>query len=666
MIKIILSIVCIGLTTSLFAQEFKPGKLKIEDLKITTEVVAGTSAIFLQKNRETFFNVEDDIHGWLIIDRIHKVIKILEENGKEYGTETIRLFRQPKQEMTIDHIAAYTYSVVNGKLVKTKIKKESIFETELSDEVIEISIAAPSIEVGSVIEFYYEVTSPFMHIEDLVFQEDIPVQSYYAKVGLPEFFEFNRYVKGYANVSPKEYYESRSVSFSSEDKNSFGVRTQRTDLLNIKFSQVSSEYRFKDIRPLDDEPYVNEMNNYRFSVVHELSRIKNFAGEDQKYSQSWEEVAEQINTSQNFGIRLDRTGFLDEDGERFRESELSQEARMHQIFSKIQNHFAWNGKSRLYTEETLRKAYKDKTGSSAEINLTLVALLDKAGLIAYPVIASTKENGIPLFPTLDGFNYVLAAVAINGKYVLLDATDKKTVPGILPTRVINWEGRLVKSDGSSSAISLYPNKHAKVQSFVKASISPEGTVMGKANVRYTLNRALDYRSGIGKFVIADQEAALAKQFVLEEVKELKLSDKDLNKPVSSQFSFQCENCIETIDEKIIVSPRLFFGLKESPFKGEQREFPMDFGYPFIMSESVTIEIPEGYRVESVPPSTSFAMPENIAKYTLKISRQNSSLQIVTSFEMNRTLLAPDNYGAIKEFYSQILAKEKEKLVLVKL
>lgn len=661
-----LSIVLIGLCATLFAQDFKPGKLKIEDLKLTTEVVPGTSAIFLQKNRETFFTIEDDITGWLIVNKVHKIIKVLEEDGKMYGTETIRLFRKPKREMTIDHIEAYTYTVVNEKLVKTKIKKTAIFETELSDEIIEISIAAPSIKVGSVIEFYYEVTSPFMHIEDLVFQEDIPVQSYYAKVGLPEFFEFNRFVKGYANVSPKEFYESRSVSFSSEAKNPFGGRTQQTDLLNIKFSQISSEYRFKDIRPLDQEPYVNEMNNYRFSVVHELSRIKNFSGVDQKYSQSWEEVAEQINSSQNFGIRLDRTGFLDEDGERFRESELSQEARMHKIFVEIQNHFTWNGKNRLYTEETLRKAYKDQTGSSAEINLTLVALLDKAGLIAYPVIASTKDNGIPLFPTLDGFNYVLAAVAINGKYILLDATDKKTVPGILPTRVINWEGRLVKSDGSSSAISLNPRKHSKVQSFVKASISKEGTVKGKANVRYTQNRALDYRSGIGKFVITDQEAALAKQFVLEEVKDLKLSDKDLNKPVSSQFSFQCENCIEAIDGKLFVSPRLFFGLKESPFTGEEREFPMDFSYPFIMSESVTIEIPEGYRVESVPPSASFAMPENIAKYTLKISRQNSSLQIVTSFEMNRSLLAPDNYGAIKEFYSRILAKEKEKLVLVKL
>jgi hypothetical protein len=34
--------------------------------------------------------------------------------------------------------------------------------------------------------------------------------------------------------------------------------------------------------------------------------------------------------------------------------------------------------------------------------------------------------------------------------------------------------------------------------------------------------------------------------------------------------------------------------------------------------------------------------------------------------MNRVLVAPENYGEMKEFYAQIFAKEKEKIVFVKL
>jgi hypothetical protein len=408
------------------------------------------------------------------------------------------------------------------------------------------------------------------------------------------------------------------------------------------------------------------MNNFRFSVVHELARIKSFSGEDRKYSQTWEEVAEQINTSKRFGIRLERTGFLEEEGERFRESGTSEKQRMHQVFKKIQEHFTWNGKNRMFTEETLRKAYADKTGSSAEINLTLIALLDKSGLKTYPVLVSSKDHGIPLFPTLEGFNYVLAAVIIDDTYILLDATDKMTVPGILPTRVINWEGRVVKGDGSSRAISLYPNKHAKVQSFVKASIADDGALLGMVNMRNTHNKALDYRSGVGAYVLTDQADYFAKEFGLEAINDLKVDLKDLSKPVTSRFGFRCENCIEEIGDKLLLNPLLFFSMKKSPFTNEERELPIDYKYPFLESESVTIEIPEGYRVESAPESASFAMPENIAKYTLKISRQNSSLQIVSSFEMNTTLVSPENYGNIKEFYARILAKETEKIVFVKL
>ena len=58
----------------------------------------------------------------------------------------------------------------------------------------------------------------------------------------------------------------------------------------------------------------------------------------------------------------------------------------------------------------MRKAYKDKTGNVAEINLMLTAMLRYAGINANPVLVSTRSNGIALFPNRTAFNYVIAAV----------------------------------------------------------------------------------------------------------------------------------------------------------------------------------------------------------------------------------------------------------------
>lgn len=91
-----------------------------------------------------------------------------------------------------------------------------------------------------------------------------------------------------------------------------------------------------------------------------------------------------------------------------------------------------------------QKAYTDKTGNVAEINLMLTSMLRYAGLEANPVLISTRSNGIAYYPTIAAFNYVVSAVDISGELVLLDATEKYSNINVLPFRDLNWIGRLVK------------------------------------------------------------------------------------------------------------------------------------------------------------------------------------------------------------------------------
>ncbi len=121
----------------------------------------------------------------------------------------------------------------------------------------------------------------------------------------------------------------------------------------------------------------------------------------------------------------------------------------------------WNGYFGYYCDEGVRRAYKDKVGNVAEINLMLTAMLRYAGLDANPVLVSTRSHGIPLFPTREGFNYVISAVSMDEGYVLLDGTAKFSVPGMLPPRAHNWNGRLIKKEGASEEISLTPRAMSK-------------------------------------------------------------------------------------------------------------------------------------------------------------------------------------------------------------
>src|SRR5690606_34165552 len=112
------------------------------------------------------------------------------------------------------------------------------------------------------------------------------------------------------------------------------------------------------------------------------------------------------------------------------------------IFNFVKSKVKWNGYVGISSKEGVRKAYKDQTGNVAEINLMLTAMLRHAGLNANPVLISTKQNGIPLFPTLDGYNYVISGIETEQGVILLDASNKYSMPNILPSRVLNWEGRI--------------------------------------------------------------------------------------------------------------------------------------------------------------------------------------------------------------------------------
>lgn len=86
-------------------------------------------------------------------------------------------------------------------------------------------------------------------------------------------------------------------------------------------------------------------------------------------------------------------------------------------------------------------------------------MLNYAKLNASPILLSTRSNGIPIFPSRNGFNYVIAGVELsNGSVVLLDATNKNAVPNIIPENALNWFGRLVRKNGTSEMVDLYPKK----------------------------------------------------------------------------------------------------------------------------------------------------------------------------------------------------------------
>src|SRR5690606_1550977 len=149
------------------------------------------------------------------------------------------------------------------------------------------------------------------------------------------------------------------------------------------------------------------------------------------------------------------------------------------ILNHVKSNVKWDKYYGYSCDKGVRKAYQEKSGNVAEVNLMLTAMLRYAGLTANPVLVSTRSNGVALFPNRTAYNYVIAAVETEKGYILLDASDKFSVPNVLPLRALNWYGRLIRKDGTSEEIDLMPKKPSSDIVFMNYSIDAEGKVAGK-------------------------------------------------------------------------------------------------------------------------------------------------------------------------------------------
>ena len=294
----------------------------------------------------------------------------------------------------------------------------------------------------------------------------------------------------------------------------------------------------------------------------------------------------------------------------------------------------------------------------------LTVLLRECGVKANPVLVSTRDNGFPVFPTLDGFNYVVVCAEVDGKEVLLDATEKLAAPGDLPLRAINWEGTVVQENEKHRKISMYPRKVSLTNTMISVSLSEDGSLVGKERSNYTSQEALNYRKAYERYSKEEYEEELINTFEFDELVSFDVSNiDDLQKPVSENIEFEYDDALEIIGDEIYFSPLFFLRLEANPFKLEDRSFPVNFGYPFERKKMVNIKIPEGYEVKSLPQPIKMALPDNMGTYIFAIGESPNGLSVRSSIKLNATMIPVNRYQELKQFYNQRVAKESEKVVL---
>lgn len=652
---------------TLKAQDFKIESISKNDFEQHTFSADSTApAVYLIKSRQTYFDYTEK-DGWVIINEITERIKILSKEGLDYGTKKIPLYGRDSEKESLVELKGSTYALENGKIKSSKLKLNSndVFESDKNEYWREASFTMPNVIVGNIVEYTYTTRSPFWKIDDLEMQQEIPVKKYYANIRSPLMFHFRVIKKGDFEINPRNSVKKRNLNFSYGTGEAYGVSRIENQASAI-FSELVNEYELEDIPALKNEAYVANIDNYRYSVVYELESTEFNKGDKKNYTTTWEEVARSIFKSKNFGRQLENTRFLKKGATYITSISSGDEEILENALKFIKNKMVWNGKYGKYTEEDIGSAYKNQSGNVAEINLTLIALLRECGLAANPVLVSTQSNGVPLFPTLEGYNYVIAGVRKDNKSYLLDATDKFSAINILPPRVYNWTGLMINPEGITQEIDLNETASAQELYNINAQIDSIGTVTGEMKIRYLGNKALKYRTDELSLSTKEKADLLSENFKLTELRELHTEHEyELGKPINQKFKFKRDHTADVVGGQMYISQLLFLAIQENPFKEETRQFAVDYGNSFSRTKMFVLELPEDYQVTSLPEPVRVNMPDDIGFFQLSVQANNDVLHIMSRFTINKPSIAPQYYQDLKEFYKLYLEKENEKIVLQK-
>ncbi|MCH4553166.1 DUF3857 domain-containing protein [Aestuariibaculum lutulentum] len=647
--KLTTFLLCICLSIKAFSQEVKFGKISTEELEEKMNPLdSSANATYLYKYRWSHIEYEEQLGEFYMKTEVQERIKIYNKEGFNYATKVINLRVGNNKEEEFQGLKAYTYNLEGGKAEEVKLDKDGVFETEKHKYLNQVTFTMPNIKEGSIIEYKYTVVSPFFWmVDDFYFQHAIPVKIVEARFDSPEYFNFKTMSKGYLPVIPETSRKSDRTFDCLRDCNSFNLT---------------------NVPALKDEPYVNNINNYRSSISYELSFVNWPLTPIKYYATTWEDVVKTIYDSPGFGDELNRNSYYKEDIEALIAGESQPLAKAAKIFNYVKSSIKWNGYTSKYAQEGVKKAYLRKEGNVADINLMLTSMLRYAGLTANPVLVSTRDNGIPLFPTLDGYNYVIAAIESPDGIVLLDATTSHGLPNVLPVRALNWEGRIVRENKTSSTVNLYPKEKSVNQVSLLASLNESGDLEG--NVRFLRSNyfAMNYRDD---FFEEGQDKYLEKlesKFGNIEISEFNVqNEKDISKPVIESFKFSLESQADVINNKIYFSPLFFLKTTENPFKLEKREFPVDFSYPKSNKYKFVVKVPENYKVESTPESVQMLLPDNLGafKYIVKASPDGKTVHITFDTDINQSIIVPAYYEQLKAYFSKLIEKQSEQIVLIK-
>lgn len=591
-----------------------------------------------------------------VVHKRHERIKILNPEQSDYTEIQIPVY-DDRSIQRLRNVSAQTINrSSDGEIVTVEVEKDNIF-TENSGDWEVTSFTFPALEPGSIVEYEYEIIygNPAA-LPDFTFQRSSPILHSEYRVLVPDFFEFKAYQYGlqpYEQLNDNDKYMREMVGYN--------------DLVPAKSNYTLYRTVLKNAPAIREEPYITSLINHKNHVKYHLSGYTNRQGFYTSYMNTWEEIADELLGSKQFGRSISSRRSLRRLTAEIIEGIDNDLEKARAIYDYVAANVQWNDRHSLATTERAHKIVKDLSGNSSDKAILLISMFRIADLQADPVIISTRKRGTVdwNYPSPNHFNHTVVLFRIDESIVLLDPLNEIIPFGMLNPSSINGSGLLITED-NAQIVDISPDNLSSTRTTTLLSLDEAGMVTAKLRSAYYGYDAIVHRE------LADDndEQTYIEEYHLENAPGSTIRDyellnlEDSSEPLIVKANIENEQYATFAGDMIYINPFFKDRISENPFSNPDREFPVEFNFGKSKIYTTTVKIPDGYEIVEIPENKSIEFSEK-TQFSFIQQVSNNLIQMRMTIVNNEIEVGTDRYDDLRNYYASLTDFFNQQVVLQK-
>jgi hypothetical protein len=639
----------------------KYGDIKPEDFVKNYSIDSSAEAVVIYD--KGIITINGAIKGGFQMEfERHRRVHILNKSGFDHGKLEELLYIAGLDQEKMVGLEGTTYNLVNGKVVKSESKSENEFKVQVNRYYDKKSIILPNVREGSIVEFKYKITSPYIYnLRQWDFQEDIPVLYSELNTYLPHFYIYTKSIQG---TNPL-YIQSSEEKMLSLRYNDIDNAIDASQWVTTTVKTYFNVYAAKDQQAIRKEPFSSSINNFLGKINFQLSAITSPL-RPRQITNDWKKLNEEFYTDAEYQDMFDdgngkikeliqTIGILDNDNDK---------VKIKKAVEYVRQNFKHNGLHGIYLSNKVSKILENKTGSSEEINALLVKILNTANVKTFPLILSTRENGYvnEFYPFKEHFNRMIATTKVDGNRMFLDAADDKLPVGSLAPSFNNGYARIINEFGEATSIAADSVKEKNLFS-VKIS-AKENKLIGKVENKYAILDGYSQRKNSSEeAILAAVKSKLSADMILGNSSFPNFGKVD--EPLNHTFDFSIDLPAE--DSFIYIDPFIFSSYRDNPFPSGKRTLPIELSHLEEDTYLFSLDIPAGYTAVETPKPVLVSVDEvGTISLEYRTTVKPNNISIRSKIKINKARFEPDSYNLIQEQFNRMSKKLNEQIVLKKL